>query len=118
MDRKAQDYFDGLADTPRPIAFRLRDAVLATGLVTEAFKWGHPVYQAAGLVCLIKAASRHVTLGFWQGGSLTGLDPRLTPSGRAHMATMMLASPESIDPENIARLVKAAVNLDREQVSS
>lgn len=118
MDHKAQAYFDGLADIPRPTAIRLRDAVLATSQVTEAFKWGHPVYRADGLVCLIKAASRHVTLGFWQGGSLTGLDPRLTPSGGANMAMMKLASPDDIDPGSIARLVAAAVTLDSGRAAS
>jgi hypothetical protein len=118
MDQKAQAYFDGLADIPRPVAMRLRDAVLATQQVTEAFKWGHPVYQADGLVCLIKAASRHVTFGFWQGRALTGLDPRLEPSGGADMAMIKLVDPADVDADSIARLVAAAVDLDRAQARS
>ena len=47
---------------------RLRAIVWeAAPKAVESIKWGQPVYEQVGPFAFIKAASKHVTFGFWRG---------------------------------------------------
>jgi len=68
---------------------------------------GHPVYEAGGPVCLFKAQKDHVTLGFWRGADMTGLEPRLVPHGGFQMASIKITKPGEIEDADIAPWVAA-----------
>lgn len=110
MNAKADAYYEALPAAVRETASTLRQAVIATGSLTEDFKWGHPIYVGGKEpVCLIKAASAHVTFGLWKGRRLLELESRLQPSGGGEMATMKLASPAEVDAHKLHAVITAAL---------
>ncbi|GLS31172.1 hypothetical protein SAMN04488498_1215 [Mesorhizobium albiziae] len=115
MSKKVDDYIAGLSGWQAAVAAMLRREILATGAVSEDFKWGHPIYEAGGAVALFKAHKAHVTLGFWRGAEMTDLDARLEPSGSFKMASITLKGPGEIDGADIGKLVAAGVALNRER---
>jgi hypothetical protein len=53
-------YIDELGDWRGATLTRLREVILSAGTdLTEAWKWGHPVWEANGLVC-VEAPSREM----------------------------------------------------------
>ncbi len=68
-------YIDGLGDWRTVTLGRLREAILGAGPeITEGWKWGHPVWEANGLVCVAGAFKGNVKLTFSRGASLK--DPK------------------------------------------
>ena len=79
---KIDDYVGDILGWQGELARMLRREIMAAGGVTEAFKWGNPIFESGGgPVCLFKVYSNHVTLGFWRGQQMGNLEPLLTPSG-------------------------------------
>jgi len=104
----------GLDGWQRERVEALRAAVRTVDGLTETIKWGHLVYLSDGPVLLIRAEGRRVLLGFWRGQRLRDLEPRLRPGGQYEMATLSLAEGETIAPETVAALTRAAVDLNAE----
>jgi len=115
MTRTVDEYIAALTGWQAVVATELRCHILDTGNVAEAFKWGHPVYEASGPVCLIKAHAGDVTFGFWRGALMTDLDARLVPHGGFEMASIKLKGPGEISAADIRRLVLAGVALNLER---
>jgi hypothetical protein len=115
MSNSVNEYVAALSGWRAAVVTELRRSILDTRNVAETFKWGHPVYEAGGPVCLVKAHSGHVTLGFWRGALLTDLDARLVPHGGFEMASIKLKGPGEISPTDIRRLVLEAVALNLER---
>ncbi len=68
-------YIDELGDCRSVTLTRLREVILSAGPdLTEASKWGHPVWEANGLVCVAGAFKGNVKLTFSRGASLK--DPK------------------------------------------
>jgi len=107
------DYLAGLSGWQAQAAAELRAQLLATGELSEVFKWAEPVYENGGPVCWFKAHKAHLTLGFWRGAALMSLDPRLTTSG-AKMAHIKLTAPGQIIADQIGPLVRAGARLNAE----
>ena len=114
MGKTVDDYISGLSSWQAATAQALRADILATGAVVEAMKWGHPVFEAGGPVCLIKAAPRWITFGFWRGVELKDLDARLG-GDNPKMAYIKLSEGQTIGVDDVARLVRAGVALNREK---
>lgn len=115
LANKVDDYLADLSGWQAEVAATLRHGILAAGGVIEDFKWGHPVYEAGGPVCLFKAHKDHVTLGFWRGADMSGLEPRLVPHGSFQMASIKITKPSEIADADIAPLVAAGIKLNREK---
>jgi hypothetical protein len=61
-----------LAPTLQAIAGTLRTLILeADSSLGEAIKWGNPTYEKNGRVCYLAAYKGYITLGFYNGASLT-----------------------------------------------
>lgn len=105
-------YVTGLNGWRREQVEALRAAVRSVDGPTEVIKWGHLVYLSDGPALLIRAEARRVLLGFWRGQQLLDLEPRLKPGGQYEMATLSLAEGETIGPETVAALTRAAVDLN------
>jgi hypothetical protein len=95
------DYVAGLPAPMREVAERLVALVDAELPGAERVLWyGHPVWRLGGQpAVLVKAYSKHVTLGFWRGRAIDS-GGALTPSGGAEMAS-----------------IKVTGELDREQAA-
>jgi hypothetical protein len=63
----------------------------------SAIRWAHPTWSFGKKpVCYLKAASKHITFGFWHGASIDDPTGRLETSGEV-MAHTKLRTKEDID---------------------
>lgn len=116
MSKTVNDYIAGLSGAPAEVAKELHGAILAAGGTRDSVKWGHPIYEAGGPVCLIKAAKDHVTLGFWRGADMLDLDPRLAKGGgKGDMAYIKVKATGEVDAAQLARLVARGIALNAEK---
>jgi hypothetical protein len=105
-------YVGGLIGwTQAPVA-ALREAVRAVEGLTEVIKWGHLVYLSNGPALLIRAEDERIVFGFWRGQRLREIEPRLKPGGQYEMASVILREGETIDPQTVLALTRAAVTLN------
>jgi hypothetical protein len=107
-------YIDGLGDWRSATLTRLREIILrASPDVTEAWKWGHPVWEANGLLCVAGAFKGNVKLTFAKGASLK--DPKrlfnASLEGRTWRA-IDFHQGDKIDAAGLKGLVKDAVGLN------
>jgi hypothetical protein len=79
----------------------------------DATLWhGHPTWKLGDApVCLLKAYTRHLTLGFWHGAAFSDPSGRLRPSGAREMASVKLRSVTDIDPERFGDWLRQARGL-------
>jgi hypothetical protein len=106
------EYIDALAPDLAAVAARVR-AVVDRELrgATSSIKWAQPVWSVGKEpVCYLKAASRHVTFGFWKGASLDDPSGRLESSGEV-MAHVKLRSPADVDERLFGRWLRQAREL-------
>lgn len=90
--------------TRRVIDKHLRDA-------SSAIKWAHPTWSVGkDPVCYVKAASKHVTFGFWKGASIDDPSGRLETSGEV-MAHAKLRSTDDVDEKLFAAWLRQARKL-------
>lgn len=108
------EYVAALSGWRHDLVVRLRDAALKARGIEETIKWGHLVYLANGPAFLIRAGDARVLFGFWRGQRLRGIEPRLRPGGKYEMATLELREGDDISAAAAARLVKAAIDLNRQ----
>ena len=92
----------GAADTTRAlIDSHLKGA-------DSAIKWAHPTWSLGRKpVCYLKAASKHVTFGFWHGASIDDPSGRLETSGQV-MAHTKLRTPNDVDAKLFADWLRQA----------
>ena len=77
---------------------------------TASIKWAQPVYQQDGPFAYLKAATNHITFGFWRGAELEDLKRLL--EGGTRMKHVKIARPADVRRTQFAAWVKQAVNLN------
>jgi hypothetical protein len=92
---------DYIAAIPEPLRAVATDArrVIDGNLkgADSAIRWAHPTWSFGKTpVCYLKAASKHVTFGFWHGASIDDRSGRLETSGKV-MAHAKLRTKRDID---------------------
>jgi hypothetical protein len=107
-------YIDELGDWLTATLARLREIILgASPAITEAWKWGTPVWEANGLVCVAGAFKGHVKLTFSKGASLK--DPKrlfnASLEGRTWRA-IDFHQGDKIDAAGVKGLVRGAAALN------
>jgi hypothetical protein len=107
-------YVASLNNWQKGIVDSIRSAVLSSGKLNEAIKWGHLVYLSSGPVALIRAEEKRVLFGFWRGQRLREIDARLTPGGKYEMATIVLIEGDEISSAQVKKLIKSAIALNQE----
>jgi hypothetical protein len=93
-----EDYIQALPEPLAPVAAAARRVIDAELDGAEsAIKWAHPTWSLGKQpVCYLKAASKHVTFGFWRGASIDDPSGRLETSGEV-MAHAKLRTLEDVD---------------------
>lgn len=99
--------------TQYPVA-ALRQAICSLDGLNEVIKWGHLVYLSNGPALLIRAEDERIVFGFWRGQRLRHIEPRLKPGGMYEMASVILREGDTIDPDTVIALTRAAVALNAE----
>ena len=101
----------------RSIAEALRQLVLrADPALTEAIKWGNPVYEKVGKVCLLVAGRAYVSLGFFNGASLTDPEGLIEGTGKK-MRHIKVRNLEDIWSDRFTSWIREAIDLDRSESS-
>ena len=103
------EYIDAIPDPLRSVADAARHVIdAALEDADAAIRWAHPTWsfdKRPG--CYLKAASKHVTFGFWHGASIDDRSGRLETSGVV-MAHVKLRDPHDVDPELFADWLRQA----------
>jgi hypothetical protein len=108
------EYIGALAPELGQIAGAARAAIDA-GLpeAQSAIRWGHPTWSLGKRpVCYLKAASAHITFGFWRGASISDSSGRLE-SGGVVMAHAKLRTLADVDARRFADWLTQAAALER-----
>jgi hypothetical protein len=92
----------------------LRAAVNAGAQFDETIKWGNLVFVHHGPCVLIHVEEHRIVLGFWRGKRLTGLEPRIKPSGKYELGNIVLREGDGIEPGTVTTLAAEAARLNAE----
>ena len=92
----------------------LREAVNSAAAFDEIIKWGNLVFLHHGPCILIHVEDMRVVLGFWRGKRLTGIEPRIKPSGKYELGNIVFTEGDAIDPAQVEHLAREAARLNRE----
>ena len=97
----------------RPIAEAMRQLIQETDPhLSEAIKWGNPVYERNGRVCYLASGRGYMALGFFDGASLTDPKGRIEGTGK-RMRHVKVRRIEDIEPDQVASWVREAVALNQ-----
>ena len=79
----------------------------------SAIKWAHPTWSIDRQpICYLKAASQHITFGFWRGASIDDPSGRLKTSGNV-MAHAKLRAVDDIDKTRFTDWLQQALALEQ-----
>ena len=92
----------------------LRAAIGAGAAFDEIIKWGNLVFVRHGPCVLIHVEDERVVLGFWRGKRLTGLEPRIKPSGKYELGNIVFREGDGIDPATVMHHAGEAARLNEE----
>ncbi|MBT2134123.1 DUF1801 domain-containing protein [Croceibacterium sp. LX-88] len=92
----------------------LRAAVNSAAKFDEIIKWGNLVFVHNGPCILIHVEEERVVFGFWRGKRLTGIEPRIRPSGKYELGNIVFRQGEAMDSAIVRQLANEAARLNRE----
>ena len=96
----------------RRICHTLRDLILATEPdLRESIKWSNPVYEKRGRVAYLSATDNYVTLGFFNGATLSDPEGKIEGMGKM-MRHVKVRALEDIDEGAVVSWIREAVVLD------
>ena len=114
------ELYDLLPENERIIVDILRDIISAhIPDIKEKISYNVPFFYRNKSLCLVWPASiprggikKGVLLGFWYGHLLEDIDQYLTHGTNKQIFYKIYQAPEEMDEEAVAKLLRAAVNLD------
>lgn len=111
--KSVDGYIGSLSGWQREVIAKLRDIVgRAAPESSLSIKWGQPVWEDHGPFAYTRAATNHVTFGFWRGTQLH--DPHGVLEGEGdRMRHLKLASISDVRDDVITAMVESAVELNR-----
>ena len=93
---------------------QLRAAVNEAAEFDEIIKWGNLVFVHHGLSILIHVEDHRVLLGFFRGKTLTGVEPRIKPSGKYELGNIVFFEGDGIESSTVTKLAREAARLNAE----
>ena len=113
------EYIAALGEPLRSVAEHARNVIDANLKEADsAIRWAHPTWSIGKApVCYLKAASKHITFGFWHGASIDDPSGRLESSGEV-MAHVKLRTEADIDPKLFAGWLKQAEAIEGSPASA
>ena len=111
--KTVESWMTELPSEVRGIAGALRKLILdADPDLSESIKWGNPTYERHGKVCYLAATGSYVSLGFFNGASLTDPEGIIEGTG-VKMRHVKVRSLKDIRPEQYASWIREAVALNQ-----
>jgi hypothetical protein len=113
------EYIDAVPAPLVEVAQAAREAIdAALPDAQTAIKWAHPTWSLGRRpVCYLKAASGHITVGFWRGASIDDPSGRLQTSGQV-MAHVKLRTAADVDRACFADWLSQARSLEEQARAS
>ena len=112
-EKTVESWMSRLEPDLRAVAEAIRKLVLeAEPDLSEAIKWGNPTYEKQGRVCYLAATKGYVSLGFFNGASLTDTQGRIEGTGKK-MRHVKVRALSNIDQQQLAAWIREAVVLNR-----
>jgi hypothetical protein len=108
------EWFADAGDWQQALIEQLRAAILAGAAFEQGVKWGNLFFSHNGLCILIRHEESRVLLGFMRGKRLTGIEPRIKPSGKYELGNIVLREGDGIDSERVTELACEAARLNDE----
>jgi hypothetical protein len=110
------EYIAALPEPLRDVGQQARQVIDANLEDADStIRWAHPTWSLGRTpVCYLKAASNHLTLGFWRGASIDDPSGRLESSGEV-MAHVKLRGPNDIEQKLFRRWLKQARAIELSQ---
>ena len=105
-------FVEELSGWRRELVELLRAAVNAGAPFDEIIKWGNLVFAHGGLAVLIHVEDHRVVFGFFRGKRLTGIEPRIKPSGKYELGNIVFFEGDAIEPEQVSALAGEAARLN------
>ena len=107
-------FVEELSGWRRELVELLRAAVNGGAAFDEIIMWGNLVFVRQAPCVLIHAEDHRVVLGFFHGKRLTGIEPRIKPSGKYELGNIVLFEGDTIEPAQVERLAREAARLNSE----
>lgn len=107
-------FVEELSGWQRELVELLRAAVNAGAAFDEIIKWGNLVFAHNGLSVLIHVEDQRVVFGFFRGRRLTGIEPRIKPSGKYELGNIVLHEGDQIEAAKVTELAREAARLNEE----
>ena len=107
-------FVDELSGWRRELVELLRAAINAGAQFDEIIKWGNLVFAHNGLSLVIHVEHHRVVFGLFRGKRLTGLEPRIKPSGKYELGNIVFFEGDAIEPGQVERLAHGAAKLNDE----
>lgn len=96
----------------RRICHTLRDLIFATEPdLRESIKWSNPVYEKRGRVAYLSATDNYVTLGFFNGATLSDPEGKIEGMGKI-MRHVKVRALKDIGEAAVVSCIREAVELD------
>ena len=105
-------FVEELSGWRRELVAMLRAAVNAGAAFDEIIKWGNLVFVHQGLSVLIHVEDHRVVFGFFRGKRLTGIEPRIKPSGKYELGNVVFFEGDAIAPAQVSALAGEAARLN------
>ena len=107
-------FVEELSGWRRELVERLRGAVNAGAEFGEIIRWGNLVFAHNGLCVLIHVEDHRVVFGFFRGKRLTGVEPRIKPSGKYELGNIVFFEGDAIEAEQVEVMAREAARLNDE----
>ena len=113
VEKTVDSWMSRLDPDQQPVAEAIRKLVLgADPDLSEAIKWDNPTYEKHGKVCYLAATKSYVSLGFFNGASLTDPHGRIEGTGKK-MRHVKIGALSDIDQQRFAAWIREAVALNQ-----
>jgi len=107
-------FVEELSGWKRELVAMLRAAVNAGAAFDEIIKWGNLGFVHNGVCIVIHVEDHRVVFGFFRGKRLTGIEPRIKPSGKYELGNIVFFEGDAIEPAQVERLAREAARLNDE----
>jgi hypothetical protein len=107
-------FVEALSGWKRELVELLRAAVNAGAGFDEIIKWGNLGFVHNGMCIVIHVEDHRVVFAMFRGKRLTGLEPRIKPSGKYELGNIVFVEGDGIEREQVERLAREAARLNDE----
>ena len=107
-------FVEELSGWKRELVAMLRAGVNTGAQFDEIIKWANLGFVHNGVCIVIHVEDHRVVFGFFRGKRLTGIEPRIKPSGKYELGNIVFFEGDGIESAQIERLAREAARLNDE----